>query len=192
MTLTQRIMKAAETWRPVPGTKRYMISDHGNVMSMGRRNSGFRMMPVTLNAQGYPYVSINRKARRIHQLVILVFGPPKPSDKHCVAHLDDIKTNNHISNLVWATTKENAQHAIRNNRLVRGSKHGRSKLNDEAMVYIYKNYFRNGPIGNAKQLAKRFGVHYITVSRAYNRMVRGEYPHLTALAKLENVIGGEK
>lgn len=46
----------------------------------------------------------------IHQLVMSVWGPPKPSPRHEVNHQDLDKTHNHIGNLEWVTSKENKDH----------------------------------------------------------------------------------
>ena len=49
--------------------------------------------------------------RSMHRLLMLTFVP-NPDNKAHVNHIDGNKSNNSLSNLEWATPKENAQHAI--------------------------------------------------------------------------------
>lgn len=64
------------------------------------------------------YISFNlslpngkKKRMYAHRLVALAFIP-NPQNKKEVNHLDGNKKNNHISNLQWATSQENKEHAI--------------------------------------------------------------------------------
>ena len=46
------------------------------------------------------------KQKIVAHLVLLTFGPPKPSPKHKVRYVDGDRSNINISNLVWATQKD--------------------------------------------------------------------------------------
>ena len=50
--------------------------------------------------------------RSMHRLLMETFVP-NPEHKAHVNHIDGDKSNNDLSNLEWATPKENAQHAVR-------------------------------------------------------------------------------
>ena len=52
-----------------------------------------------------------RKNTPIHRLMCLTFLP-NPEEKAHVNHKDGNKLNNQLSNLEWATEKENSQHAV--------------------------------------------------------------------------------
>lgn len=53
-----------------------------------------------------------REEPMVHQLVMDLFGPPKPSGKHVVIlHKDNNGENNRLSNLEWGTRSENVQQA---------------------------------------------------------------------------------
>lgn len=54
----------------------------------------------------------------VHRLVAQEFIP-NPENKPCINHIDSNPLNNHISNLEWVTNKENSQHALKNNRLIK-------------------------------------------------------------------------
>ena len=59
----------------------------------------------------------------IHRLVAEAYIP-NPENKPQVNHLDEIKTHNYISNLEWATAKENLNYGTRSKRL--GKNHCKS------------------------------------------------------------------
>ena len=64
----------------------------------------------------YPTVTVTgsngvRYKRNMHRLLAETFIP-NPLNKAHVNHLDGNKANNLLSNLEWATEKENAQHAV--------------------------------------------------------------------------------
>lgn len=102
---------SAERWRVIPEFPNYAVSSHGRVRNV---NTGTVLRPSFRN--GYPAVTLcNRGQQRkepIHILVALAFIGPKPEGKE-VAHWDDIKTNNRVENLRWATHLENCQDRTR-------------------------------------------------------------------------------
>lgn len=116
-----------ERWLPVPDWEGlYEVSDHGRVRSLARtiiRSNGRpysvpeRILTERVGSMGYPQVSLCRdnKIRQasVHVLVLEAFDRPRPEGHHA-CHWDDIKTNNHVSNLRWGTPSDNAQDALRN------------------------------------------------------------------------------
>lgn len=53
-----------------------------------------------------------REEPPVHQMVMELFGPPKPKGEHIVIlHKDNDGTNNAISNLKWGTRSQNTQQA---------------------------------------------------------------------------------
>lgn len=105
-----------EEWAMVGNT--HMVSNHSRIMSIGRgivrgnreHRFGDLLCIQTLDGDGYPCVNINNKKVNVHRLVALNFIA-NPHNKATVNHKDGDKTNNHISNLEWATYAENNQHA---------------------------------------------------------------------------------
>ena len=93
----------------------YLIDIYGNVW-----NSNGYELHKTLSTTGYYVVSLSRNGKekkcRIHRLVAETFIP-NPENKSQVNHIDGNKLNNHISNLEWATPKENVRHAVDNGLL---------------------------------------------------------------------------
>jgi len=101
-----------ELWRGVVGHEDYyQVSDHGRVRSlytgkiMGTGlNNWYRTTTLCKNG--------TRKSVCVHQIVAKAFIP-NPLNKPCVNHIDGDKTNNHVSNLEWATFKENETHSYK-------------------------------------------------------------------------------
>lgn len=104
-----------EIFKDVPGYEgRYRISNFGNVQSMNYQNTGkHKLLTPIKHHSGYLCVHLGEsKIKRVHTLVANAFIP-NPDQKPCVNHIDGNKQNNRISNLEWATHKENMEHAIK-------------------------------------------------------------------------------
>lgn len=109
---------SGEEWRPVVGFEGYYeVSNEGRVRSLHwaePRIMADRAHPRT----GHLHVDLRgagkKKAAYVHQLVARAFiGEPTGP---LVRHLDDVSTNNHVSNLAYGTLADNAQDALRNGR----------------------------------------------------------------------------
>lgn len=128
-----------EEFRDLTDYPGYRISNHGRVWS----NKLKRVLTPPLNQDGYPRVGIwkNQVCRKffVHRLVALMFIP-NPENKPTVNHVDGNITNNHISNLEWATVAE--QNAHRNNVLgYSGTKDIHTKpvvLEKDGVEYTFK------------------------------------------------------
>lgn len=101
-----------EEFRPIPGYPRYEISDHGRVRNTktGRTwegsatEDGYRMLYLP---RIYTEGSFTRPKLRIHRIVAEVFIGPATGP--LVRHLDDNRSNNHVSNLAYGTDADNSR-----------------------------------------------------------------------------------
>ncbi len=96
---------------------------------------------LSLSNKRYSGVKLcGEKNKRIsvHRLVAIAFIP-NPENKLQVNHKDGIKTNNVVENLEWATYRENTNHAIKNNLVAFGERHGGSKLTEKQVLSILKD-----------------------------------------------------
>jgi hypothetical protein len=97
-----------ECWRSVDGYINYQVSNVGRV----RIASSGKIMTAFCNRQGYASISLykdgKRKTVNIHQLVAMCFIPKVESDERLeVDHVNQDKTNNSVSNLMWKTSRQN-------------------------------------------------------------------------------------
>lgn len=74
------------------------------------------MTPFNIKACGSGYWVVNLRVggtvtcRCVSELVLTAFVGPRPSPTHDAAHMNGNKDVNWLSNLQWATKKENAAH----------------------------------------------------------------------------------
>jgi NUMOD4 motif/HNH endonuclease len=158
----------AEEWRSIAGWPDYQVSSLGRVRSTRPWSRGNRppriLRPSKLADCGYPYVSLYGDKGRwkvcIHVLVCVAFHGPKPPDKNEVAHADGDPLNNHVSNLRWATWKENNEDKKRHGTYTVGEHNPASKLTEEQERRIRQL----GAVGRPyKDMAIEFGITRQTI-----------------------------
>lgn len=98
--------------RVIKGYENYEICSNGEIYSFYSK----RFLKLKKEVTGYLRVCLvnkdGKKTFLAHRLVAEAFLE-KVIGKEIVNHVDGDKTNNDVSNLEWATHKENAQHAHR-------------------------------------------------------------------------------
>ena len=109
-------------WKPIPGYENeYLVSDEGEVWSI-RRNKALK--PNT-DRYGYLYVVLSvcgkRKTLKIHRLVASAYID-NPLNKPTVNHLNGNRSDNRVSNLEWATPKEQVNDPLTYEKIVQSSK----------------------------------------------------------------------
>lgn len=109
----------------------YAITSCGKVWSY-RRNRFMANIPAK---DGYLKIGLYKDGKyrtfQIHRLVAEAYIP-NPEGKPQVNHLNEVKTDNYVSNLSWATAKENVNYGTRSERAaatlkVNGSTFGKPK-----------------------------------------------------------------
>ena len=96
-----------EEWREIKGYNgKYFVSNLGNVLSLVYRKA--RILKPQ-DANGYNYVNLAGTHQKVHRLVANAFLL-NPDNKPLVHHKDGNKRNNNVSNLEFATYKENTEY----------------------------------------------------------------------------------
>ncbi len=173
-------MSDNEIWKQVDGFPHYDVSNLGRVRSWRRperkwRNphDSWREEPVVLTGSKTPlgYVAHilrdadGRRARRtLHRLVAQAFLPPPQPGQTDVAHNDGNPSNNHVSNLRWATHRENQMDMRTHGRMQDGAKCVTAKLTPQQVADI-KSAIANGPRGTQRNLAAQYGMSRAQICR---------------------------
>ena len=87
----------------------YFINKEGEIYRQNKKDKKFKLIKPKED-KGYYRLSLNIDKKptmfSVHRLLGMVFIP-NPDNKPCIDHIDRDKTNNKLSNLRWATYKEN-------------------------------------------------------------------------------------
>lgn len=148
-----------EQWRPVPGWERfYRVSNLGRVWSLHQYG---RLITGNHLPEGYQVIKLRENRRYahkcIHQLVLLAFVGPPPSDKHEGCHNDGDPSNNRLDNLRWDTAIGNQADRKKHGTVSRG----RALLTEEQVTLI-----RTSPEISDVAWAMTFGVNWRTIRGA--------------------------
>lgn len=158
-------MNENEIWKKIPGEwdLPYEISGRGIVRYWWEKNvSSAKWAKYSKTKNGYRYfkphhhkigygngylsASLARNGIRvtiyIHRLLAITFIP-NPHNKPQVNHIDGNSLNNEVSNLEWATAKENINHAW-DTGLVKGLSTGRCKRIDSSVTKRVRSLSKEG------------------------------------------------
>lgn len=144
----------------------YEVFTNGDVKSHNRIK-GKLLRPGT-NKAGYKYVILTNHGQKkfylVHRLVAETFIP-NPENKPQVNHKDGVNSNNDVSNLEWATGKENIDHRFNvlgqsgTNRNIQSNKHTRA-----ISLEVYKDGVLLQTYGCLKDAAEQFTFSVIKYS----------------------------
>lgn len=162
-----------EIWKPIKGYEGYYeVSNLGRVRSlthtdrMGRLYEG-AIRKLQNASNGYKQVLLSngekRELKQVHRLVAETFLD-NPDGLPEVNHIDEIKTNNVVSNLEWCTRKYNNAYG---SKPMKGERHPMRKLSTEQVEEIRKRR-KAGEL--LKNIAADFGIsmsHACAITRGY-------------------------
>lgn len=110
-----------EKWKEIEGYTDYMVSNLGNVKSLGNdKTRKEKILTKQKTTKGYLMVSLSKNGKqkifKIHRLVAQAFIP-NPNNLPQVNHKDENKTNNCVENLEWCSAEYNTNYGTRNERV---------------------------------------------------------------------------
>lgn len=115
----------------------YYISECGRIYKNGKEVARSKMTRGYLSSALYLEKGKRATTFYVHRIVAEVYIP-NPLNKPLVNHLDGNKLNCEVSNLEWATPKENSQHSVIILRKEMGERHSRAVVPDRIVQYIKK------------------------------------------------------
>ena len=112
-------MNIIEQWKPVKGFEGlYEISNLGRVKSL--KYGKERIMKPGKNGNGYFQVALRRDGKEkrllVHRLVAEAFIP-NPEGFNQINHKDEVKINNCVENIEWASRSYNINFGSRNEKV---------------------------------------------------------------------------
>jgi len=144
----------------------YYVTENGEVYRLWK--IGFKKRKSHFNNDGYCQITfcINRNIKHylIHRLVAELYIP-NPNNLPEVNHDDGDKTNNNISNLYWCTPSQNIKHAHRTGLIkpAKGQQHSNSKLTEEQVKWIRKNYIPRHKEFGTRGIGRKYNVSHIAI-----------------------------
>lgn len=180
-----------EVYKQIPGYEwKYDVSNIGNVYSYHSK----RIMKPKQSKTGYLRVTLcdgkgNHKTFNIHRLVAMAFIE-NPESKPTVNHLNEIKTDNRVENLEWATTAEQNKHGTRIKRAMEhtdwvartakinyaevAKKHDYSKQSmcNRKRVRVFKGNEFVGDFATQREASKVCGISTSKVSSCVNGTIK--------------------
>jgi hypothetical protein len=158
-------------WRIVEESPNYAVSEDGRIMRVvpGRGAHVGKVLKMNYCCVGLRYLKVQlsegniSRARTVHRLVALAFLGPPPTSKHEVAHSDGNSSNNHRSNLRWATPKENSSDCVKHGTRRKGSTVNFAKLTEE-QVRVIKLELKSGNSRTQREIAEDYGVTHSNIS----------------------------
>lgn len=133
---------------------------------------------LTMLSHGYYSVSFSGKHLLVHRLVAETFLPPPDVmfAKSTVNHKDGNKTNNNVSNLEWASHKENMDHARRTGlNKQHGENTNLSKYTDQFIAAVRNVYQKYHP--TYEELGAMFGLTGCHARQIVLRLTRRKETH---------------
>ena len=160
-----------EIWKWIKGYENlYQISNYGRVKSFPRNGTGkeIKILRPQITKFGYLKISLHKdnksKFFQIHRLVAETFIQ-NIKNKPQVNHKDGNKFNNYVDNLEWSTIAENNQHAYASGLKNSENNRRRSKLTDEQVSWIRKNYIPRDKEFGLTALSKKFNLSFAAIRK---------------------------
>lgn len=151
-------------WQNFPLDIIYSISSVGDVYN----NFSGKLLKLSKDKDGYLYVELaGRRKIKIHRAVLMTFvRMPLPGEEG--SHLNGIRTDNRLENLIWESRQENSDRRYEHNTICNGERGGLAKLTNEQVIEIRKLREEGRTLTS---LAEEFGVSHRLISAIYHRKI---------------------
>lgn len=166
-----------EQWLPIEGYEElYQISNFGRVKSLNYNHTKQeRILKPSTNQYGYQQVHLckdgKQKMLSVHRLVANAFIP-NFNNLPQVNHIDEVKTNNHVSNLEWCDCKYNCnygsfieKHSGENNSKTMFGKFGKDNPTSKKVIQLTLNNEVVKIWDCMRDVQRKLGYHQSSISQ---------------------------
>lgn len=153
---------------------KYAVFDDGEVWSLyyhGHKSEGVRKLSPTTGGKGYKWLRINGKCKKVHRLVAECFIP-NPDNLPQVNHINEVKSDNRVSNLEWCDNKYNCNHGSRNKRMVEARQQNRKRWKPVYQYTLKGEFLKKWPSVSS---TRRAGISHVTEVISGKRAHAGGY-----------------
>lgn len=152
------------------GTYKIGVSNHAIPVLWVQNEQGCHVVVShTISSNGYPKIGIAGTQKNAARAVWEFLRGPI-DDGIVVRHKCDNPTCINLDHLELGTQLQNIQDAVERGRWAKGSKHGRSKINEETVMAIRSTE------GTLKMVANKFNVSIMLVSLIRRRKIWRHVP----------------
>jgi hypothetical protein len=135
-------------YRIVENFPEYRVGTDGSVWSKQKNTrgatdvAGWHLLQGGTDKDGYKKVILcqsgKRRYCRVNALVLETFigAPPSDMQNPTAAHDNGVRTDNRLSNLKWASQKDNIRDKVRHGTAQIGEKHPQCRLTEEKVLNI--------------------------------------------------------
>lgn len=152
-------------YRDIPGFIGYRVGNDGSVWSRWRNRGplppviGGEWRRLKTGATRYEQVHLSKNRKQhivyVHHLVLEAFVGPRPEGTEARHFPDSNRYNNSLSNLSWATKKQNQADRVTHGTHDRGERHHQAKLTEADVLEIRRRAATGEP---RRSVAKDFGI----------------------------------
>ena len=153
-----------EQWKDVPGYEGlYQASTAGCIRSLTKRSTSCRgTLKTSVRPDGYMNVSLfdhdgSPTSFTAHKVILITFRGPRPAGCQA-AHLNGVRSDNRLDNLIWATVKENHSHKRAHGTDSSGERNPQAVLTESAVAEIRQAYRPYSRTHGTTALAQLYGV----------------------------------
>ena len=167
-----------ELYRIITGHENYEVSNLGNV----RNKKNGNLLTGSMDHGGYRLVSLNSLQHRVHRLVAIAFIK-NPLDKPIVDHINNVRDDNRVCNLRWATNPNNGGNQKLSKNNTSGFKGVRYSMESE--MYCV-NFPYNEELNQSRSCECFYRIDDAIIYRVEQMILRyGEFVNVCELTALE-------
>lgn len=106
-----------ERWKDILGYQNYQVSDNGRIRKYIKTYDKYILLSLNKNIKsGYNYIKIDNNGLKVSRLVGFAFVDGYTKNNNTIEHKDNIRDNDHYTNLKWVSQGENNRLAYKKGR----------------------------------------------------------------------------